>query len=171
MMSAKTDRAPKAGASTAVLLGYLALSAIAAGIGVIANFANIDGWYAVADKAPWSPPNWLFGPVWTVLYIAMALAAWLVWRQQRGWKPLVGLYGIQLLLNTAWSPLFFALYPLWGAPALWLAAAVIVALALVLLFLIVQFWRISRWAAILLVPYFLWVAFASSLNIFAALHN
>lgn len=163
--------APNTGKSLSVLLGYLALSAIAAGIGVLANFANIDGWYATADKAPWSPPNWLFGPVWTFLYAAMALAAWLVWRKRRGWQPLLGLYGIQLILNTAWSPLFFALYPSLGTPALWLAAVVIVALALVLLPLIAQFWRTSRWAGLLLVPYFFWVAFASSLNIYAALHN
>lgn len=170
-MSAETANPPSAGKSLGVLLGYLLLSALAAGLGVLANFANIDGWYAAADKAPWSPPNWLFGPVWSFLYAAMAVAAWLVWRQRRGWQPLAGRYGIQLLLNAAWSPLFFALYPAWGTPALWLAAVVIIALAVVLLFLIREFWRSSRWAALLLIPYFIWVAFASSLNIYAALRN
>lgn len=170
-MQTKNENAPKAGTSIAVLIGYLALSAVAAGLGVLANFANIDGWYASADKAPWSPPNSLFGPVWTFLYTAMAVAAWLVWRKLRGWQPLLGWYGVQLLLNAAWSPLFFALYPSLGTPALWLAAVVILALALVLLKLIGQFWRINRWAGLLLVPYFFWVAFASTLNIYAALNN
>ncbi|GAA1050344.1 TspO/MBR family protein [Arthrobacter russicus] len=157
--------------SLLVLLAYLLLSSIAAAIGVLANFTNIDGWYATADKAPWSPPNWLFGPVWTFLYIAMAIAAWLVWRKLRGFRPLLGLYGAQLLLNAVWSPLFFALYPALGAPALWLAAVVIVALAVSLVFLIREFWAINRWAAVLLIPYLIWVTFASSLNVFAALHN
>lgn len=167
---ADIDQAP-AGRSVLVLAGYLLLSAVVAAIGAAANLPHVDGWYASADKAPWSPPNWLFGPAWTVLYLLMAVAAWLVWRRLRGWRPLLGWYGVQLLLNAAWSPLFFTLYPVWGAAALWGAAAVIVLLAGVLLLLVTQFFSVNRWAGLLLVPYLLWVVFASSLNIYVALHN
>ncbi|MCW1250634.1 tryptophan-rich sensory protein [Acaricomes phytoseiuli] len=163
--------APAAGRSLLVLIGYLLLSALVATIGAAANLPHIDGWYATADIAPWSPPNWVFGPAWTLLYTLMAISAWLVWRKRRGWRPLFGLYGVQLFLNAIWSPLFFALYPSWGTPALWLAAVVIVLLAGILVLLIMQFFSISRWAAILLIPYLLWVVFASSLNIYAAAHN
>ena len=67
---------------------FLAASALVAGLGGLATASNVDGWYATADKAPWSPPNWVFGPVWTVLYTAMAVAAWLVWRSRaEGTRP------------------------------------------------------------------------------------
>ena len=143
-----------------VLAGLLAASFLVAFVGGLASTSGVDGWYAAADKPPWTPPNWLFGPVWTVLYTAMAVAAWLVWRRW-GWqnaKPALSLYAAQLVLNALWTPLFF------GAELLWLGLAVIVALDVVLALTMIAFFRKHRLAGVLLVPYLLWVLYASSLN-------
>ena len=113
---------------TLVLIGLLALAfAVAAG-GSLATIANVEGWYSEAEKAPWSPPNWVFAPVWTVLYTLMSIAAWLVWRKadagddtRRRERPALMLYFAQLALNAIWTPIFFGLYPTMGVAALWLA--------------------------------------------------
>ena len=154
------------------LAAFLAASALVAWLGTLATVNNVNGWYVSADKAPWTPPNWVFGPVWTVLYIAMAVAAWLVWRRGTGitGRPLK-LYWAQLALNLAWTPLFFGLYPVLGSLALWLALAVIVALAIALAFTVMNFGPISPAAGILLLPYLSWVIFAGTLNIWAAINN
>ena len=134
--------------------------------------ANVNGWYVDADKAPWSPPNWLFGPVWTALYTAMAVAAWLVWRRHSPEsRPALVIYGIQLGLNLLWTPTFFSLYPLIGTAALWLAFAIILALIVAVTVTVVRFGPISRVAGLLLLPYITWIVFASSLNLWAALNN
>jgi tryptophan-rich sensory protein len=154
------------------LLVFLAASALVAGLGGLATGNNVDGWYATADKAPWSPPNWVFGPVWTVLYTGMAVAAWLVWRRQaEGTRPALTAYAVQLLLNLLWTPAFFGLYPLLGTTALWIAFGIIVALAVAVSVTIVRFGPISRTAGLLLLPYLSWIVFASSLNLWMALHN
>jgi benzodiazapine receptor len=160
------------GAQVAVLGAFLASSALVAGLGAVATVNNVNGWYVSADKAPWTPPNWLFGPVWTVLYAAMAVAAWLVWRRGAGItsRPLK-LYWTQLALNLAWTPLFFALYPVLGPVALWLALAVIVALAVALAFTVMNFGPVSTAAGVLLLPYLSWVVFAGTLNAWAAVNN
>ena len=154
------------------LLVFLAASALVAGLGGLATATNVNGWYATADKAPWSPPNWVFGPVWTLLYTAMAVAAWLVWRR-RGEETRRALtaYAVQLVLNLLWTPVFFGLYPLLGTPALWIAFGIIVALAVAVAVTILYFGPISRTAGLLLLPYLAWVVFASSLNLWAALNN
>ena len=77
----KSGRPYSAGIQAAGLAGFLVASLLVAGLGGLASAANVNGWYAPADKAPWTPPNFVFGPVWTVLYVAMAVAAWLVWRK------------------------------------------------------------------------------------------
>lgn len=119
-----------------------------------------DAWFAALIKPLWQPPNWLFGPVWTVLYLMMGVAAGLVWL--RGPSPLVRAalvaFGVQLLLNALWTPAFF------GAHALGAALIVILALWLAILVCVVRFARVSRWAAALLVPYLAWVSFATALN-------
>lgn len=137
---------------------------------VIINHAQ--GWYAAADKAPWTPPGWVFGMVWTVLYTAMAVAAWLVWRQRTdaGRGPMV-IYGVQMLLNLAWAPMFFGMYPMIGAAALWLAFVVIIALAVAVTVTILRFGPISRTAGLLMLPYISWIVFSASMNFFAAVHN
>ena len=117
-------------------------------------------WYASLNKPSWNPPAWIFGPVWTLLYTMMAVAAWLVWR--RGGfavhrKPLA-CFLVQLALNAAWTPLFFGLHqPGW-------AFAEIVLLWLAIVATLAAFWRVHRPAAWLLVPYLAWVSFATFLN-------
>ncbi len=154
------------------LLAFLAASALVAGLGGLATATNVDGWYATADKAPWSPPNWVFGPVWTLLYTAMAVAAWLVWRRRTAeTRPALTAYAVQLVLNLLWTPVFFGLYPVLGTPALWIAFVIIVALAVAVAVTVLYFGPISRTAGLLLLPYLAWVVFASSLNLWVALNN
>ncbi len=139
------------------LIGWLALTFCAAATGA---FVSTGGWYADLIKPAWNPPGWVFGPVWTTLYIMMAVAAWLVWREG-GWKvqrlPLT-MYLMQWLLNALWTPLFFALHQ----PG-WAFAEILILLA-TLLVTILLFWQVKLAGALLLVPYTLWTAFAAVLN-------
>ncbi|MFE5838176.1 TspO/MBR family protein [Arthrobacter sp. NPDC056493] len=154
------------------LLAFLAGSALVAWLGSQATISNVTGWYAAADKAPWSPPNWVFGPVWTALYTAMAVAGWLVWRSRSPERrTALTAYGVQLALNLAWTPVFFGLYPVWGSAALWLALGIIIALALAVAATVLLFGPIRRTAGLLMLPYLSWVIFASSLNLWAAANN
>ncbi|WP_454697686.1 TspO/MBR family protein [Arthrobacter humicola] len=159
----------------AQLLGlavFLGASALVAWLGAFATLNNVDGWYATADKAPWSPPNWVFGPVWTLLYTAMAVAAWLVWRRRaQRTGPALAAYGVQLGLNLSWTPVFFSLYPVMGTAALWLGLVIIIALVIAVTVTVLYFGPISRTAGLLLLPYISWLVFATSLNWWAALHN
>lgn len=159
--------------SALVLLAFLAISYGVAALGTVATIQNVDGWYATAEKASWSPPNSLFGPVWTVLYALMAIAAWLVWRQRDrvDVRPALTVYVIQLVLNALWTPVFFGLYPLIGAPALWIALAIIVALDVLVLVTMLRFWPVRKAAAWMLVPYWAWVLFATTLNAAVAVLN
>ena len=167
-MPAKLARGPQ----LLGLLVFLAASALVAGLGGLATANNVNGWYATADKAPWSPPNWVFGPVWTVLYTAMAVAAWLVWRSRaKGARPALTAYAVQLVLNLLWTPVFFGLYPVLGTPALWIAFVIIVALAVAVSVTVLHFGPIRRTAGLLLLPYLAWIVFASSLNLWMALNN
>lgn len=123
-------------------------------------FSPPDEWYASLNKPSWNPPSWVFGPVWTVLYAMMATAAWLVW-QRGGWAAqsrALSLYLVQLVLNAAWTPLFFGLkMPGLAFAEILLLFAAIIATAL-------AFRRAGTVAALLLVPYAAWVGFASFLN-------
>jgi len=143
--------------SVIALAGWLALCFGAASLGALFTPGE---WYAALEKPAWNPPAWIFGPVWTALYAMMAVAAWLVWRcggfvKQRG--PLT-LFLVQLVLNAGWTPLFFGLH----LPGL--AFAEIVVLWLTIAAVLVAFRRVSRAAAVFLVPYLLWVSFAAALN-------
>lgn len=163
---------PGAGRQALALVALLAASFLVAGLGSIATFNNVNGWYTTADKAPWSPPNSVFGPVWTFLYTAMAVAAWLVWRKRAPWtKRALTAYGIQLALNLAWTPVFFGLYPALGTAALWLALGIILALIAAVSVTVLYFGPISRAAGLLLLPYISWLVFAATLNWWAAVHN
>jgi tryptophan-rich sensory protein len=140
------------------LIGWVVLCLGVGAIGGIASASAAD-FYAQLARPAWSPPVWLFGPVWTFLYLSMAVSAWLVWRT--GSKLVtfaLALFVIQLSINALWSWLFFA----WRLGA-W-SFADIVLLWLAIAFTIACFWRISRFAAVLLIPYLLWVTFASALN-------
>lgn len=141
---------------------FLLLSLAAGALGGLwtAPATQPGGWYSQIEKPSWTPPSWLFGPVWTALYVAMGVAAWLVWRRG-GWEANRGaltLFFVQLVLNAAWSGLFFGL----ESPGL--AMAEIVLLWMFILATLLAFWRVSRVAGLLLVPYLLWVTFASALN-------
>jgi benzodiazapine receptor len=139
------------------LLGWL-LAAFAAGaVGAVAS-VDAASFYAQLSKPSWAPPAGVFGPVWSVLYALMGVAAWLVWRSA-GWKRLaLGLFGAQLAANALWSWLFFAWHR--GAFA---AVEVLLLLALIVA-TVLAFWRINRLAALLMVPYLVWVSFASALT-------
>lgn len=127
----------------------------------LAGFASMPGaWYAALEKPSWNPPSWVFGPVWSVLYVMMAVAAWRVWRIG-GWKERsceLGVYLMQLALNAAWTPLFFGLQ----RPGL--ALVDIVMLMAAAGWTACLFKRVDRIAAWLLVPYLGWLSFATLLN-------
>jgi len=142
------------------LAGSIALCLAAGGLGSIATSAKIPTWYVTLAKPAWNPPNWIFAPVWTTLYILMATAAWMVWtrREQAGARAALGLFGVQLVLNTLWSFLFF------GAENPGLAMVEIVVLWIAIAATIWTFREIHSAAAWLLAPYLAWVSFASCLN-------
>lgn len=141
------------------LAGWLLVTFAAGSIGAIAS-ARASTFYGQLLQPSWAPPAWLFGPVWSVLYACMALAAWLVWRERglRGAAIALSLYIAQLVANALWTWLFFVLHL--GA----LAMAEIVVLWLLIAATIVSFWAIHRLAALLLLPYLVWVGFASALT-------
>lgn len=141
--------------------------------GVIGSFftvSAIPNWYAGLVKSPLTPPGWIFAPVWTTLYAMMGIALFFVWKQHshilenvrmlRAWKRGVILFFIQLVLNMLWSIIFFGLQN----PGL--ALADIIILWILILATMIVFCKISKSAAWLLVPYFLWVSFATYLNYF-----
>jgi tryptophan-rich sensory protein len=173
LLPAASTRPPYgAGKQAVALAGFLAASFLVAALGGLASAGNVDGWYATAVKAPWTPPNFVFGPVWTVLYTAMAVAAWLVWRKRPATRrTALAIYAVQLVLNLAWTPMFFGLYPALGTAALWLAFAVIVALIAAVVLTVLYFGPVSRTAGLLLLPYVAWLVYASTLNLWAALNN
>lgn len=148
--------------ATSQVIGLLAWLAVAFGAAAVGAVASIDAasFYAQLAKPAWAPPGSVFGPVWSVLYLLMGIAAWLVWREQgaRGMTPALGLFLVQLAANALWSWLFFA----WRNGAL-AFADVLVLLALIVATLL-AFWRIRRLAGILLLPYLAWVCFASALT-------
>jgi translocator protein len=130
-------------------------------LGALTTETGTSPWYRELAKPPFQPPGWVFGPVWTLLYALMGVAAWRVWRraiETPGRRRALGLFAAQLALNAAWSPIFF------GAHAITVALIVLIALAVVLLATLVEFARIDRTAASMLAPYLAWVAFATVLN-------
>ena len=142
---------------------FIAAVALAAATG--AQFAP-GTWYEALIKPAWTPPNWLFGPVWTVLYIAIAAAGWLVWRGARGrFSSAMVLWTAQLLFNAAWSWLFFGLH----RPGLALIDIVLM-LGAILCF-IVAARPVSRLASWLFAPYAVWVVFATALNAYVWYYN
>jgi tryptophan-rich sensory protein len=141
------------------LVGWLFVSFVAAAIGGAASI-QAGPFYTQLARPDWAPPSFLFGPVWTVLYALMGIAAWLVWRVGgfRAAKSALTLFLVQLALNALWSWLFFG----WHRGAL--AFADILVLWTLIVATSVAFWRIKPLAGVLLVPYLLWVSFASALN-------
>lgn len=141
--------------SWAALALFLLLAFLAASPGAL---FPPGAWYAGLERPFFAPPNWVFGPVWTLLYIGIAVSAWLVWKRTGLRTAAMGLWGTQLLLNALWTPLFFGLN--------WLGIALLemAVMWLAILLCIRAFWSISRPASILLMPYLAWVSFAWLLN-------
>jgi translocator protein len=149
------------------LPGFLLLCYAVAAVGAYATAPDIPTWYAALTKPSFNPPNWIFAPVWTILYTLMALAAWLVWRTipdalttqgSRRVDALVSFY-VQLALNFLWTPIFFHFHQL-------LAAAIIILLLwLAIALTIILFWRVRPFAGAILIPYLAWVSFATALNL------
>jgi translocator protein len=139
------------------LVVLLILCFAVAGVGGLATAPSIPNWYGALAKPSWTPPSWVFGPVWSALYLSMAVAALLVWRKDHAIAPMV-FFAVQLAFNAAWSWLFFGLHDpgaaLMDIVLLWLAIAATM----------VVFWRRSTLAGTLFVPYLLWVSFAAALN-------
>lgn len=131
-----------------------------AGVAVVGGLAagSAGQTYQALELPAFAPPSWLFGPVWTVLYAMIGVAGWLLWRA-RGWDLAVGLWAAQLVLNLAWTPLFFA-----AEQYAW-ALADIVVLDLLVLALVGLAWGRTRVAALLLVPYLAWIGFATALTL------
>ena len=142
------------------ILGAVGALVLTFGAAYVGSRFPVDEWYAALLKPSWNPPNWLFGPVWSVLYLLMAISVWLVWREEGLLGAIVPLstFLLQLVLNAAWSWLFFGLHEpgvaFAGIVTLWVAIAVN----------IILFWRLKPISGILLIPYLLWVTFASALN-------
>lgn len=143
--------------NAAALVGFIVLAFVPSAIG--SQFAP-DAWYAALAKPSWNPPNWVFAPVWTTLYLLIGISGWLVWRAGSGAprRPAFIAYGVQLALNAVWSWLFFGLHrPGW-------AFAEILLMWLAILVTVVLFWRVRAIAGALLLPYLAWVTFALVLN-------
>ncbi len=137
------------------LIGFLIL---VVGGGLLIGATNLPGeWYANLTKPSFNPPNWIFGPVWTVLYVFIAIAGWRAW-QQDPQGPATFLWMVQLLLNFAWSPMFFSFHQIG------LALLVILCLLAAVIAFTLRQWPRDRVASLLFVPYAAWVAFASVLN-------
>lgn len=142
------------------LILFLAASYAAAAIGSAFTVPAVDPWYQELVRPSWTPPDWIFGPVWTVLYATIGISAWLVWLEGglRGARAAMSVYAVQLVLNALWSVLFFGL----RRPDLALIDIVLLWVSIVAT--VVLFWRKRAVAGWLLVPYLAWVSFAAALN-------
>ena len=150
------------------LISLILLSQAAGVAGSVFTVSSIPTWYQTLEKPFFTPPNWLFAPVWLVLYTLMGIAAFLVLKKgfsQKRVKVALWIFTAQLILNALWSVIFFGLRnPLWGFVE-------IVILWFAILLTIVYFYRVSKPAGLILIPYILWVTVASALNFFVLILN
>jgi translocator protein len=143
------------------LISSIVICFLAGGIGSIFTISAIPTWYAHINKPFFSPPNWIFGPVWTTLYILMGISLYLIWIKGFKTKKVrdaIVLFVIQLTLNAIWSPVFF------GYKNLLLAFVIIIAMIFYVVKTILAFSKIDKRASYLLYPYLAWISFASILN-------
>jgi tryptophan-rich sensory protein len=149
------------------LIGFILITFIAAFIGSLFTTPSIASWYRNLNKPSFAPPNFLFAPVWTILFFLMAIAAFLVWQNKNNpqTKKALTFYFVQLAFNSLWSIIFFGLHN----PGV--AFLEIIILWLLILLTLIKFYKIQKIAGLLLVPYLLWVSFASFLNLFVWLLN
>jgi benzodiazapine receptor len=146
--------------SIAFLIGSIVIAQLAGLISLNVTMDSISSWYFFLDKPSFSPPNWLFAPVWTLLYTLMGIAAYLIWRKKENpkRKETLEIYFLSLILNAWWSFIFF------GLGSIGLAFVEIIALWLVIIWTIMRFRKINKTASWLLIPYLFWVSFAAILN-------
>lgn len=134
-------------------------------IGSVFTFSAIPTWYANLNKPSFSPPNFIFGPVWTILYVLMGISLYLIWISRKKVNVALFLFWIHLFFNASWSVIFFGLrnpfYGLINIVILWLLIVVVT----------YKFWKINVWAGLLLLPYFAWVSFATTLNYYIFILN
>jgi tryptophan-rich sensory protein len=154
---------PDSGAAWLALAGFVGLPLLVGAADLAAIGGGLRGWYMSLAQPPGTPPNWVFSPVWTILYVLIGVAAWLVWRLRGAADPgslrALRLWGWQLLANAAWAPAFFALHDLGGAV---LVMAVLLAM---LGATVLAFWKIRPAAGWLLLPYFAWTCYAAYLTV------
>lgn len=166
-----SDIRPTIARQAVVAAVMLAAVAAISGFGALASASNVDGWYANVTKVPWDPPNAVFAPVWTILYILIALAGFLIWRcgyragTRNAARGVLALFGVQLILNASWTPMFFAGYPVFGEPAWGVALAIITALIVTVVALAVAAAKWTKLASAIMVLYLLWLLFAATLNL------
>lgn len=143
------------------LILSLLLPQLVGAIGALFTVKAIPTWYVHLNKPSFSPPNWLFGPVWLILYLIMGVALYLNWiKKSKQAKYNVRLFFIHLFFNAIWSPIFF------GAKNLLLAYVVIAIIWALIVVIIINFWKVNKTSSLLLIPYLLWVSFATVLNYF-----
>jgi len=146
--------------NTSKLLITILVPQLLGGLGALVTVASIGSWYQSIEKPFFTPPSWVFGPAWTVLYLMMGFAAFLIWKADHSLKKMaLGIFAAQLVLNALWSPAFFGL----ESPILGLV--IIIPLWVLILMCIKIFFLINKTAAYLMVPYILWVSFATLLNV------
>lgn len=155
-----TSGHPARGRDIAGLLAFLGICFVVSGVGGAVTATSVDGWYQTLTKPSINPPDWVFAPVWTALFVAMAVAGWRVWRRVglSGARLPFVLYTVQLALNLGWSILFFGLRSP-GAALVEIAPLILAVVATG-----IQFYRIDRLAGILFVPYAAWTGFAALLT-------
>lgn len=125
----------------------------------LSSSGQINGWYTTIYKPSWTPPNWIFGPVWTILYISMGIAIAIIWNSKDDYKKQsLWFFAFHFLLNLSWSYFFF------GMQMLGIGFIIILLMVLTLLIVIFLFYRIDRRAGYILIPYLMWISFAMALN-------
>ena len=142
------------------LVAFIILCLAVSSVGGAITATSVDTWYQTLEKPSFNPPDWVFAPVWTALYILMGLAAWRIWRFRSiaNTVKALSIFGVQLGLNLSWSILFF------GLQRVDLALIEIFILLATIVLNAILFWRIDRLAGLIFVPYVLWVTFATILN-------
>ena len=142
------------------LVAFIILCLAVSSVGGAITATSVDTWYQTLEKPSFNPPDWVFAPVWTALYILMGLAAWRIWRFRSiaNTVKALSIFGVQLGLNLSWSILFF------GLQRVDLALIEIFILLATIVLNAFLFWRIDRLAGLIFVPYVLWVTFATILN-------
>ena len=141
------------------LIGSIVICQLAGILGSVFTVSSVSTWYVTLEKPFFNPPSWVFGPVWTALYLLMGISLYLVWTNRHRTRKALSIFAVQLALNTLWSILFFGL----RSPLTAFIEIVLLWVAIILS--IIYFYRISRPAAYLLIPYLLWVSFAAVLNL------